>query len=978
MNFFPPDNFRESMWNRMQHLDSEYLFAKAKMLGIDHAAAKDPLLRWDLCEPQDGQFDFGRLDAAIERAKKYDLKLKLYLPTFAGFVPGWWRSQRPESVIRTERGEVEARVDVGSAAHNFMGPIEPGEWHRYTTINLHDRPTRERFERFIEALAKHLDAAGHKQVILCISADLYFPHRWWRSDPADVRRAHVQRYYAIVGEILKKHLPDVLVDLEVSDGEAHHIDKDYTAHTWRSVGLAKSVDIPGVSSETPYFEDLMRAVGIEARQTRKAPTQPPPEGAEQMRGPHAGEEQIVGPFFYQNCEYGFGTMLSINFFTAMLRDGLWNDGWFGPEGILRWGYFPQVFAWNDRQLQWSGITNGWLAYRQAHALSATLANTRVTPADVILVQASAGLDEPGSTVNRELVGWGWALTALKIPYDVLFAETLERDGVPPRCRLLILPQASLSDRARAAVEAYVRGGGRVFVSILSDDPSGVAGVVSNTGVKGTWWQTTVNRGLHSGRYTPIPPIDQGYPRRRDGRRIGHDEPYQILRPAEGDEVVDTWLDGSPAILERAAGEGKMLISGYPFGNELVFADWTSIAFGKIYNGWARDEQMLGMRRQLQVYFDRLDYRSGISVPKGWRYRLKGFEAAVSSLSFPQGPELDDPFTRMLTYLDPRPGRAIPLDEDDLDYAAELTWRDRPGLSTRYLCVANRESAYAGERASVQFWMMPHTLEIHIDDPQVQSVYDVAAGAPVRIEKTDRGVKFRTTVPPAMGRIYAVSTSDTVELFEPAAQRGIGFDEIAADLSAAAGKAEAAPEALVFDRAGIIEWLKSKNQEKLAITIGEDAYRPAAEALAEWIKRETGLEASIVEDGTWTWDPSSLALAFVPSAAQIHIGSAWSNDAIARIDANWPLNERTPPLPASRLTATRSWPGGERGVVLMTRRIEFRNEKQQSFTPSWNNHTGFAPRDIEESPEMHMRRAMLVLCSTPEGAMKTVQALAASE
>ena len=118
------------------------------------------------------------------------------------------------------------------------------------------------------------------------------------------------------------------------------------------------------ATESPYVlesRELPRAMPVDAWLTLRAT-------ALETATKRDGKAVQAGPFFYQNCEYGFGTMLSINYFTSLLRDGLWSEGWFGAEGMLRWGYFSQIFTYNDRQLQWSAITNGYLANRQAHLL----------------------------------------------------------------------------------------------------------------------------------------------------------------------------------------------------------------------------------------------------------------------------------------------------------------------------------------------------------------------------------------------------------------------------------------------------------------------------------------------------------------------------------------------------------------------------------------------------------------------------------
>jgi hypothetical protein len=737
----------------------------------------------------------------------------------------------------------------------------------------------------------------------------------------------------------------------------------------------------------------------------------------------------------------------VNYFTSLLRDGLWSDGWFGPEGILRWGYFPQIFTYNDRQLQWSAITNGYLANRQAHLLSPTIANTRVTPADVLLFLPSSSMDLKDSRTNRELVGWGWALTALKVQYDVLTEAALAR-GVPARAKLLILPQATvLSDAHVKAIREFVRMGGLLLASRLPGTdgtaPSPLADVlgcdilkregkpveVTQTGIKDTWLQSTVPRGMHSGKYNPVPKPDAGYPRAdyNDGR-ANLRQGYQVLAPAPGAKVLASYGTGGPAIVQNSFGDGRALTLGYPYGNELMFADWTSIAFGKIYNGWARDEQMLGMVRWLRDALAALVYERRSTVPEGWRFRLQRWEAAASSLSYPKGP---DPATGpawavSFTYLDPRPDHSIAEDHDDLDYAAELTWRDRPGVATRYLAVANRESAYAGERGAVQFWTMPHRFRIRIADPAIRRVWDIAAHVPVTLERDERGVSFQTTVPPALGRLFAVSTSDTVELFEGAAFPGLSFQALEASVARIAAPRKRQAPSGVLHPADIAEWLTAQKQrtnlsegppllrgvipslsrnlssegskrdastslsmtkdqdarlsekgQTLIICHGDPTYRPAADRLATWLKDAFGIACEVTgDDGRFEVEKSGFQTVFYPAEADILIGDAWSNNTIAAIDSTWPYNTReAAATPSARLTATYAWPGGKRGIVTLTRELDLRRADHTTFGLAYGDTRGFAPRGVNTAPRASLRQRLLVLASTPDGALDAVRALA---
>ncbi|HUW33052.1 MAG TPA: hypothetical protein VM223_15695, partial [Planctomycetota bacterium] len=517
------------------------------------------------------------------------------------------------------------------------------------------------------------------------------------------------------------------------------------------------------------------------------------------------------------------------------------------------------------------------------------------------------------------------------------------------------------------------------------DPQPVG--VNETGVKGTWLQLTVPHGMHSGKYTSVPPIDEGYPRnlKRD-----LDMPWQALDLKPGAKAVAAYGTGQTAIAENSFGKGRALTLGYPYGHELIYADWTSIAFGKIYNGWARDEQMLGMIRWLRDQLARIGYQRQLDAPEGWRYRLQGFDAAASSLSFPKGPgdEPDKAWTFSYTYLDVRRDHRIPMDHDEMDYAAELTWRDRPGVSTRYLAIANRESAYSGERACVQFWQMPHIFHVRINDPAIRQVYDVAAQAPVKLRRDDAGVSFLTSVPPALGRVFAVSDTDTVELFASSGFPGTSFESIAeavrtvgtggpgrGGLSESSRESPALPQ--VLEPSDIRAWLASHQAEKLTICYGDKAYRSAADDLAKWLKDSFGIEAeTTAADGTFD-DKGKVAFQanFAPSPAQILIGNEWSNNTIAAVDCYWPYNNGSvPALANARFTATYAWPGGKRGLALLTRDRDYRRPDGSTFGLQYGNTDGFAPMGVDSAKNPWLHRKLLLLASTPAGADKTVKEL----
>jgi len=313
----------------------------------------------------------------------------------------------------------------------------------------------------------------------------------------------------------------------------------------------------------------------------------------------------------------------------------------------------------------------------------------------------------------------------------------------------------------------------------------------------------------------------------------------------------------------------------------------------------------------------------------------------------------------------------------MDYAAEITWRDRPGVATRYLAVGNRESAYAGDRAAVQFWMMPHRFRIRVGDPAVRWLYDVAAGVAFRPRPEKGGVSFQTTVPPALGRVYAVSTTDTIEHFEPGRFGGLGFDALERRVAQIAAGPEPAPSAKALHPADIHEWLAARRGGKLTISYGDAAYRPAAERLAAWLKRRFDIAAEPTgDDGRFEVGEHGFQVRYIATDAEVLVGNAWSNNLIASLDCTWPFNTPAGPAATSgRLTATYAWPGGDRGFAALMRELEFRQADHTTFGVRYGETRGFAPRGVDAASKGRLRRRLLVLASTPAGAANAVAALA---
>ena len=252
------------------------------------------------------------------------------------------------------------------------------------------------------------------------------------------------------------------------------------------------------------------------------------------------------------------------------------------------------------------------------------------------------------------------------------------------------------------------------------------------------------------------------------------------------------------------------------------------------------------------------------------------------------------------------------------------------------------------------------------------------GVPVVLARDDKGVSFRTTVPPAEGRVFAVSTTDTVELFAGAAYPGLDFPALQAQVSTiAAEPGKPFRGATVCHAADIHEWLRTNANGKLTICCGDAAYLPAGQKLAAWLRKSYHITADVTtDDGHFKMvGDDNFQTTYTPSPAQILLGNAWSNNTVAAIDAQWPYNNPDAEATvAARFTAGYAWPGDDRGLVTLTREVEVRNANHDTYGQSYGNTDGYAPQAVELATKAYQRRRLLLLSSSPDGALAAERAL----
>ena len=107
--YYYPEHWDEDQWERD--------FKRMHELGFEFTHFAE--FAWAQLEPEEGKYDFGWLDKAIELAARYNLKVVLCTPTATP--PVWLSRQYPEILIKREDGTV---LDHGARQHgSFSSPL---------------------------------------------------------------------------------------------------------------------------------------------------------------------------------------------------------------------------------------------------------------------------------------------------------------------------------------------------------------------------------------------------------------------------------------------------------------------------------------------------------------------------------------------------------------------------------------------------------------------------------------------------------------------------------------------------------------------------------------------------------------------------------------------------------------------------------------------------------------------------------------
>ncbi len=810
----------------------------ASFTDMDWAPACD----WALIEHEPGVFDFGPLDAAIDRLAGHGFQTAPRLRTLTGTPPAWLTAEFGTAC----RFTTHQRTRTGATTTNVTG------------VNLFHAPTGQAFTRFLTAYAAHLKTrqphvkavyADNQKEIEALADTSAAMEQFWRTwsgtdtpwvtpeqlDDADAPRDENARVraeacreawlLAFVGQIrdaLKAGWSDLAVQTPTQGDDFHRLIDAHTGPSRDLAALCRLADNPSTATDSPASFALLRSLS---------------EGR---------------PLWSHMVHSGCGTCGSAAVAHAAFYD---------TAHIVHGGYerslradFPNVwFRYPDRRLGDSGIGNHWLTPRRMQEMAPTLLNTRPAPARVAVLWSQTSLRrDRHAAAFKGALAWGHLLQRIHVPYDYLDEAGLGTRLA--RYRVLILPETqAMPPQSAVWIRDWVRQGGSLLgfgAPGLYDDQgrrnpalpladvfgADLARLRVPGPIRPDRLETTHPEG--SFQFGNLPPRDYKF----------RSDLTAALAPRDG--TPRAWFAGDaeePAIVEHRFGAGQALLCGFPLGFEYWESAPYELAFGMSHFRHTNyNMEQKRYERWVAAELTRLGLVPAVILSQGRFLRTQ------------RG---DDPDWYHI-YRD-GPGYQEYIFESEQPVRSVLAFpRVREGVDGLYIGLVHTEANYLWERGYFRSTLAGGFVSVDVaipgaPVPATVTVLDVRLGVPVVCTAPKRAagaaasepprLRFETWVPAAQAALFALSTNATVRLFGPATPPGEAPAELAARVAAhAAGDLPAAIE--IDNPAAVVAFLNARRGTTLHIGCGDRRFQPAAQALALWLTNTLAIAADVTLAG----------------------------------------------------------------------------------------------------------------------------------
>lgn len=821
---------------KLPEAEQEYLLAKGRKMGISYVNISwRPLCDWAELEKTAGTYDFQQAQTVLERVKRHGMRAALMLNTLTGTPPAWHIEQQGTACRFTRTVLVQ-----GKPAQEGVG------------INRFHPPTATAHNRFLQAYAAYLRLhevgvveglylEGGQREIEAVADESPAMEAYWRAwsktntpwrtpealraqqpvDDAAVVRAEQCReawlldYLQGLQTTLRTAWPGVRLQLPNFSDDFHRMHAADVGLSRNAFALAQLADNPGSATDSPASFTVLHsgAAGKWLWQT----------GIHSGCGTTASAASAQPPFYDANRVTIGATWSSVR------------------------AYFPG--AWNrypDFQLGDTGIGSYYLSPRKSQEYAPVIMNTALPAPQVAVLWSQSTLRrDPEREHWRSVMAMGHLLRRSFVTFDYLpeagLAERLTAYKV-----LILSDTQTLPTATCEAIRAWVQGGGTVLAF-------GAPGIFDEHGTRRAALPLAdVFGATISGLRVPAPVTpDKLYTGHPEGAFVSpapHPWQYKanltaVLQATTG--KARAWYASAgqeAAIVEHSFGAGKALLCGYPLG--FLYRESAPYEFayglshsrtlsynaeGKVYEAWMVAElEKLGVTRP-------------VTVPYGRFLRAQSRDDGDWTHTTTNGPKF----------------REYNLEEDRPARTVAAVARTREGIDNVYVGLLNTEGNYFWERGYFRSTLGGGQITVSVAVPAVEGdktfppvAYDVRLGVPVPLTLRNGRGEFTTWLPAAQSSLIAVAPAGKVRLFGEAtphsespavvAQRTATYEENAT---------LAAVE--VLDRPGIEDFLAARRDKTVTIGYGDVHFRPAAEMLAAWLKREYNIAATLTAAGRRT-------------------------------------------------------------------------------------------------------------------------------
>jgi len=576
--------------------------------------------------------------------------------------------------------------------------------------------------------------------------------------------------------------------------------------------------------------------------------------------------------------------------------------------------YPLVwYRYRDGQLGDFGIGSYMLSPRRCQELAPVSLNTSPAPAQVAILWSQATRRRDHSyEAFKSAIAWGHMLKRVSVNFDYV-PETGSGPDFSfrnrlPNYKVLILPNTqSMTEDVCNDIRAWVEQGGALL-------GFGAPGLYDEYGNRRTSLPLAEVFGADVARMRvpgPITPdnLETTHPEGCFLNPAPHPYKFQThltagLRVTDG--TARAWFAGAakePAIVEHTFGRGRAMLCGFPIGFEYWETAPYEMGYGIThFRATNYNFEQKRYEQWIAAELDKLGVVREVTLPQGFFLRGQMGNDPDWQNVYRNNPEYSE-----FMFEEEQPVRTI------------LAFhRKREGIDNTYVGLTHTEGNYSTSRGYFRLTLTGAEVRTSVaTDAESPVVLDARLGVPVPSAVKEGRVEFTTWLPAAQSAAFAVAPTGGVRLFGEGRPTGAGPEELArATAQYEIGAGFTGIEVLDADR--IAAFLDERKGKELLIGCGDTRYKPAAEALANWLKQAYEIKTQITTERPRASTHRPYMDGFAgphihgePVRPEILIGNSQDNGLMIRFirhtgDDYW--------LP---LEMNQNFPGADRAVVMLS-------------------------------------------------------------